>query len=169
MTKIKSPAPPGMTRTDAISEILKELRRSSLWMGAFAGSFILMYLGVVLIIKYVFIYFEGFVPDANKMLLRAPFYVVSAAAGAFFFYLKEKRYSPKKLEPLKRDLNELVRHLVNTVIFLIALSEIPLLCGFFLFFLGAMYVDFYVLAALTAALLYLSIPTAGFLESKISV
>ena len=151
-----------------MNEVLREFRKSSLWMGFFAGTFIFMYLGVVLIIKYAFIYFEGFIPGFSKTILRAVIYAVIAASVAFLFHLRKRRYSREALNLHKGDIHELVKHLVNTVIFLIALSEVPLISGFFLFFLGAMYYDFYFMAALTAALLYTSIPTVEFLEKRLS-
>lgn len=150
-----------------IRTALEDLRRSCIWMSFFAASFVLMYLGVVLLTKYRFVYFHGYLLEADPNLLRAVFYLLACASLWAGAVMKKKRASKERLSAALKDSSALLRHLLVTFIFAVALALVPLLSGFFLFFLGALYIDFYILAAISLALIYLSVPRVEFWESRI--
>lgn len=149
-------------------EVYVSLRRTSVMMAAFAGSFILVYGGVVALTKFVYIYFRGFIPDFNENVLRAVFYGLSIAAFAASRVLLKKRYQPDSLRGRMKDPDTLVRYLLMTPVIGMALAEAVLVCAFFLFFLSAMYLDFIILAALSAAMIYLSVPSVQSVEDSVS-
>ncbi len=148
-------------------EVYVSLRRTSVMMAAFAGSFILVYGGVVALTKFVYIYFRGFIPDFNENILRAIFYGLSIAAFAASRVLLKKRYLPDSLRGRMKDPDSLVRHLLMTPVIGMALGEAVLVSAFFLFFLSAMYLDFIILALLSAAMIYMSVPDIKFLEDSV--
>jgi len=80
------------------NEIYATLRRTCVMMAVFAGSFILVYGGVVALTKFVYIYFRGFIPDFNENILRAIFYALSIGSFAASRFLYKKRYSPEGLK-----------------------------------------------------------------------
>lgn len=149
-------------------EIYVSLRRTCMMMAIFAGSFILVYGGVVALTKFVYIYFRGFIPDFNENILRAIFYALSIVSFAASRFLYKKRYSPEGLKARLKDPDALVRHLLMTPVIGMALAEAVLISAFFLFFLSAMYVDFIILAILSAVMIITSIPGVQFLESRVS-
>jgi len=148
-------------------EVYVSLRRTSVMMALFAGSFILVYGGVVALTKFVYIYFRGFIPEFNENVLRAVFYGLSIASFAASRALLKRRYLPEALRGRLNDPDALVRHLLMTPVIGMALAEAVLIFAFFLFFLSAMYLDFIVLAALSAAMIYMSVPAAQFLEESV--
>lgn len=147
--------------------IIKELRKTSVWMVFFAGFFVLMYAGVVLLTNSQFIYFKGYLPDTDKTVLRAIFYGLTAVSAYIFIRLRKKRYSKETLNAFSGSLDDLMRHLVLTVAFSVSLAEAPLISGFFLFFLGAMYLDFFILAAVAVAFIIISVPGVKFLSDRL--
>jgi hypothetical protein len=149
-------------------EIYVSLRRTCMMMAIFAGSFILVYGGVVALTKFVYIYFRGFIPDFNENILRAIFYALSIGSFAASRFLYRKRYSPEGLKARLKDPDALVRHLLMTPVIGMALAEAVLISAFFLFFLSAMYVDFIILAILSAVMIITSIPGVQFLESRVN-
>ncbi len=150
-----------------IRTALEDLRRSCIWMSFFAVSFVFMYLGVVLLTKYRFTYFQGYLLEADPSMLRLIFYLVAGASVWAGISVKKKRASMERLTAALREPSALLRHLLVTFIFAVSLALVPLLSGFFLFFLGAMYLDFYVLAVLSLVLIYLSVPRVEFWEERI--
>lgn len=148
-------------------ELLQDLRKSSTYVAFFASSFVLMYFGVVMLSKFSYSYFEGFLPELNEWALRAVFYGLSILSVIGLSLFKKNRYSKKALAKVVGDPAELIKHLFITVIIAISISEVPLLCGFALFFLSVMYVDFYILSALTVLLIFLNIPGIDGMEKKI--
>jgi len=147
--------------------IIKELRKTSIWMVFFASFFVLMYAGVVLLTNSQYIYFKGYLPDTDKTVLRAIFYGLTAVSVYIFIRLRKKRYSKETLNAFSGSLDDLMRHLVLTVAFSISLAEAPLISGFFLFFLGAMYLDFFILAAVAVAFIIISVPGVKFLSDRL--
>lgn len=149
-------------------EIYVSLRRTCIMMAVFAGSFILVYGGVVALTKFVYIYFRGFIPDFNENILRAVFYGTSIASFAAFRILLRKRYSPVGLRSRLKDPDSLLRYLLMTPIIGMALGEAVLISAFFLFFLSAMYIDFIILAFLSSLMIAMSVPGVQFLENKVN-
>lgn len=147
--------------------IIKELRKTSIWMVFFAGFFVLMYTGVVLLTSTQYIYFKGYLPDTDKTVLRAVFYGFTAVSVYVFVRLRKKRYSKEALNAFSTSIDDLMRHLVLTVAFSMSLAEVPLICGFFLFFLGAMYLDFFILASVAVAFIIRSVPGVKFLSGRL--
>lgn len=148
-------------------EFLSGLRRSSIMVAVFAAFFIFMYAGVVVLLKYQYIYFRGFSPDVNEHLLRGVFYGLSAVAIGASAVISKRRYSVEALRPKASEPDTLMRHLVMTPVISMLLAESVLIFGFFLFFLSAMYVDFFILAAVSFALIIWSVPSVDFLEESI--
>lgn len=151
-----------------IRAALEDLRRSCIWMSFFAASFVFMYLGVVLLTRFRFTYFQGYLLEADPGLLRAVFYLLAGASVWLGVYMKRKRASRERLTAALMEPSSLLRHLLVTFIFAVALALVPLLSGFFLFFLGAMFIDFYLLAALSLVLIYMSVPRVEFWEERIT-
>lgn len=149
-------------------EIYESLRRTCIMMAVFAGSFILVYGGVVALTKFVYIYFRGFIPDFNENILRAIFYGTSIASLAAFRIILKKRYSPESLGSRLKDPDGLLRHLLMTPVIGMAMAEAVLISAFFLFFLSAMYIDFIILAILASVMIIMSIPGVKFLENKVN-
>lgn len=149
-------------------EIYVSLRRTCIMMAIFAGSFILVYGGVVALTKFVYIYFRGFIPDFNENILRAIFYSISVASFIAFRVLFKKRYSPVGLGSRLKEPDSLLRYLLMTPVIGMALAEAVLISAFFLFFLSAMYIDFIILAALSSVMIFMSIPGVEFLENKVN-
>ncbi|MBI2400437.1 MAG: hypothetical protein HYV23_05185 [Deltaproteobacteria bacterium] len=149
-------------------EIYVSLRRTCIMMAIFAGSFILVYGGVVALTKFVYIYFRGFIPDFNENILRAVFYAISIASFIAFRILSRKRYSPVSLGSRLKDPDGLLRYLLMTPVIGMALAEAVLISAFFLFFLSAMYIDFIILALLSSVMIFMSIPGVQFLENKLN-
>lgn len=149
------------------TEIYATLRRTCVMMAIFAGSFILVYGGVVALTKFVYIYFRGFIPDFNENILRVIFYGISAASFLLSRAIAKKRYSPGALKPKLSDPDTLVRYLLLTPVLGMAFAEAVLVCAFFLFFLSAMYVDFIILAVFSAYIIISSVPSARFLEGRV--
>lgn len=147
--------------------VIKEVRKTSLWIAFFAGFFIIMYTGVVLLVKSKFIYFKGYVPGADKMILRAIFYGFAAVSVYVFVWLQKKRYSKATLKALTVSIDDLMKHLILSVAFSVSLAEVPLISGFFLFFLGAMYADFFILAAVAVIFVLMGIPGTKFLSERL--
>lgn len=145
-------------------EFLSGLRRSSVTVAVFAASFVFMYAGVVVLLKYLYVYFRGFSPDLSEHLLRGVFYGLSAAAIGASAVISKRRYSAEALRDKIDEADSLVRHLVLTPVISMLFAEAVLIFGFFLFFLSAMYVDFFMLAAISFALIIWSVPSVGFLE-----
>lgn len=135
------------------------MRRTSIVMAVFAASFILMYAGVVLLIKFLYVYFRGFIPEFNGHLLRGIFYGLSALTIALSAAVSKKRYSPEGLRPRFTDIDALLKHLLLTPVISMAFAEAVLIYGFFLFFLRAMYLDFFVLATVSLAMIVWSVPS----------
>lgn len=148
-------------------EVYESLRRTSIMMAVFAGSFILVYGGVVALTKFVYIYFRGFIPDFNENILRAVFYSVSITSFFASRTLYRKRYSPESLRGRMKDPDSLVRHLLMTPVLGMALAEAVLISAFFLFFLSAMYIDFIILAILSSVMIIMSVPGVQFLENRV--
>lgn len=134
-------------------DIFSELRRASLWIALFAAFFVVMYSSVVLLTYYAYPTFIGYLPDTSKHTLRVIFYPLAAASAWFISGFKKKRFSPDKLAAISEDPSELVRHIIITVVVLISLAEVPLICGFLIFFLGNLYQDFVILAVATLFLI----------------
>lgn len=130
----------------------------------FAASFVFMYAGVVVLLKYLYIYFRGFSPDLSEHLLRGIFYGLSAVAIGASAAVSKRRYSSEALRSIVCEPDALVRHLVLTPVISMLLAEAVLIFGFFLFFLSAMYVDFFILASISFALILWSIPSISYLE-----
>lgn len=149
-------------------EIYESLRRTNIMMAVFAGSFILVYGGVVALTKFVYIYFRGFIPDFNENILRAVFYAISIASFAAFRIVLKRRYSPVGLGNRLKDPDGLLRYLLMTPVIGMALGEAVLISAFFLFFLSAMYIDFIILALLSSVMIFMSIPGVQFLENKVN-
>jgi hypothetical protein len=149
-------------------EIYVSLRRTCIMMAVFAGSFILVYGGVVALTKFVYIYFRGFIPDFNENILRAIFYGASIASLAAFRVILRKRYSPAGLGSRLKDPDSLLRYLLMTPVIGMALGEAVLISAFFLFFLSAMYIDFIILALLSSVMIFMSVPGVQFLENKVN-
>jgi len=147
------------------SEIIKGIRRSIMLVGVFAAAFVLMYAGVVILTKFLYIYFRGFIPDFSETLLRAVFYGLSAASIAAAVAISKARYAHDKLRARASDAEVLLRHLLITPVITMAFAEAVLIFGFFLFFLSAMYVDFFIHAAFSIVLIAWSIPSESRLES----
>ena len=148
-------------------EIYVSLRRTCIMMAVFAGSFILVYGGVVALTKFVYIYFRGFIPDFNENILRAIFYGASIASLVAFRIILKKRYSPVGLRSRLKDPDSLLRYLLMTPVIGMALAEAVLISAFFLFFLSAMYIDFIILALLSSVMIVMSVPGVQFLENKV--
>lgn len=149
-------------------QILAGLRKSCITMALFAGSFVLVYSGVVALTKFVYIYFRGFIPEFNEQVLRAVFYALSAGAYLLSAWLRRRRYSPGSLKAHIADPDSMIRHLLLTAVIGMAMAEAVLICGFFLFFLSAMYVDYVILALLSSWMLFESVPKVSFLEEALS-
>lgn len=145
-------------------DIIKDIRRSIMLIAVFAAAFVLMYAGVVILTKFLYIYFRGFIPDFNENMLRAVFYGLSAIAIAAAVLISKARYAPENLRPKASDAEALLRHLLITPVITMASAEAVLIFGFFLFFLSAMYADFFVLAAVSLGLIVWSVPSAAFIE-----
>jgi len=128
-------------------EIIKGIRRSVTLLAVFAAAFVLMYSGVVILVKFLYIYFQGFIPDFNENILRAVFYGLSALSVAAAALISKARYSPEKVRNRAVDAEALLRYLLITPVISMAFAEAVLIFGFFLFFLSALYVDFFALAA----------------------
>lgn len=150
-----------------IRTALEDLRRSCVWMSFFAASFVFMYLGVVLLTKFRFVYFQGYLLEADPNLLRVVFYLLAVASVFAGVFMRKKRASKERLSAALKDSSALIKHLLVTFILAVALALIPLLSGFFLFFLGALYTDFYLLAAASLVLIYMSVPRIDFWEARI--
>ncbi len=150
------------TRMD--KEIIQGIRRSIILIGVFAAAFVLMYAGVVVLIKFLYIYFRGFIPDFSENVLRAVFYGLSAASIAAAVAISKARYAPEKVRSKASDAEALLRHILITPVISMALAEAVLIFGFCLFFLSAMYVDFYIHALLSLGLIAWSVPSEAFLE-----
>lgn len=148
-------------------ETLEDIRKTCIWISLLAASFALMYFGVVLIIKYTYIYFRGFTPAADKLLLRVVFFGISAASVLFMRVFSKKRYSKERLKKSLSDPDDFVRSVIMTAGVAIFIGEVPLICGFFLFFLRAMYFDFYILAVVSVIAVLSNIPSVSFLQEKI--
>lgn len=148
-------------------EVLVNLRRSLILMGVFAASFVLVYTGVVALTKFVYIYFRGFIPEYNENILRVIFYSAALAALGLSFYISGRRYSPGALKPRMGDPETLVRHLLITPVIAMAFAEAVLICGFFLFFLSAMYADYFILCAASLAMIVRSVPKVDFLDEML--
>jgi hypothetical protein len=118
-----------------IRTALEDLRRSCIWMSFFAASFVFMYLGVVLLTKFRFTYFQGYLLEADPGMLRAVFYLLAGASVWLGVYMKKKRASRERLAAALKEPSSLLRYLLVTFIFAVALALVPLLSGFFLFFL----------------------------------
>lgn len=147
--------------------IIKELRKTSVWMGFFAGFFVLMYTGVVLLTSSQYIYFKGYLPDTDKTVLRVIFYGLTAVSVYIFIWLRKKRYSKETLNAFAGSIDDLMRHLILSAAFSLSMAEAPLISGFFLFFLGAMYLDFFILTAVAVAFIVKSIPGRKFLSERL--
>lgn len=147
-------------------EIATNLRRSSMMIALFAASFIAMYVGVALLTRYLYIYFKGFIPDVSELLLRVIFYGLSIGLALLSAYVARRRYSARALAGLA-DIDALARHLLLTPVISMAFAEAVLISGFFLFFLSAMYVDFFLLAAAALAMIVASVPSESFLEERL--
>ena len=147
-------------------EFLISFRRTCIMIAVFAGSFIAVYAGVVALTKFVYVYFRGFIPEFNENILRVIFYALALCSFAAFRVIFKKRYSAKSLGARLKDPDGLVRYLLMTHVIGMALAESVLICAFFLFFLSAMYVDFIILSLLSAAIIFMSVPSVEFLESK---
>lgn len=148
-------------------EFLISFRRTCIMIAVLAGSFIAVYAGVVALTKFVYVYFRGFIPEFNENILRVIFYALAFCSFAAFRVVFKKRYSAEKLGARLKDPDGLVRYLLMTHVIGMALAESVLICAFFLFFLSAMYVDFTILALLSGAIIFMSVPGVDFLESKI--
>lgn len=149
-------------------EFLSDLRRSSVMVAVFAALFVFMYAGVVLLLKYLYIYFRGFSPEASEHLLRGIFYGLSAAAIGASAAISNRRYSKEALRALVGDADALMRHLVLTPVISMLFAEAVLIFGFCLFFLKAMYLDFLILASISLGLIIWSIPTMDFLRETVN-
>ncbi|MBZ0219492.1 MAG: hypothetical protein K8I01_03550 [Candidatus Methylomirabilis sp.] len=148
-------------------EFLSGLRRSSVMVAVFAASFVFMYAGVVVLLKYLYIYFRGFSPGMSEHLLRGIFYGLSAVAIGASASISRRRYSKEALKARVNEADSLMRHLVLTPVISMLFAEAVLIFGFFLFFLSAMYVDFFLLAAISLSLIIWSIPSIDFLEEAL--
>lgn len=146
---------------------LGDLRKTCVWMAFFAASFVFMYLGIVLLTKFLFLYFRGFIPDFSPYIIRAVFYPMAALSVWASFYVKKRRYSVERLKVALKKPEEIIKYLLITFIILVSLAEAPLICGFFLFFLGAMFLDFYILAAASLVMVFLCVPDVEMLEQRI--
>lgn len=151
-----------------LRKALDDLRKSCFWMSVFASFFVFMYLGVVLLTKFMFVYFSGFVPDIDPNIFRALFYPLAALSVWAAFFIKKRRDSVERLKAaIAKKPDEVIKYLLITFIISVTLAFSPLICGFFMFFLGAMFIDFYILAAVSLALVFTSIPKPDFLEERI--
>ena len=148
------------------NELLRQLRKSCVWIASFAAMFVLMYFTLVMLLKYSLLSFAGLVPDVNKNLLRLVFYGLSATCAVGLVFYKKRRYSKAKC-PVSGDGRALARHIFNTFVLATAIAQGPAICGFFLVFLGELYFDFYLLSVFSLVLIYTNIPTERFLEKQI--
>lgn len=149
-------------------EIFDQIRKSCIWMGAFAASFVAMYVGIVAFISFQFRFFGGYAPDIGHLALRTAAYGAAAAAIAVLFYLKRKRNLESASRRTAQNFYEDIKFFVNTVVLSLALSEVPLICGFFMFFLGGLYWDFFALAALSLILIIANVPGSGFISKSLN-
>lgn len=143
------------------------IRKSSIWMGGFATAFVVMYSGIVLSSWFFYRFFMGFTPGADRNLLRLVFYGISVLAAVIIFYIRKKRTSAVELKKAATDEHALIKHIFATLAISFSVSEAPLIAGFFLFFLSAMYMDFFVLAALSIILIFLNIQKVEFWEERL--
>ena len=149
-------------------EIFGQIRKSCIWMGAFAASFVAMYVGIVAFISFQFKYFGGYAPDIDHLVLRAAAYGAAVVAVALLFYTKRKRNLESASRRAAQNFYEDIKFFINTVILSMALSEVPLICGFFMFFLGGLYWDFFALAAISILLVILNMPTRGLISKTLT-
>jgi len=149
-------------------DFIVSFRRTCVMIAVFAASFILVYAGVVALTKFVYVYFRGFIPEFSENALRAIFYPVAVASFAFSRAVYKRRYSPEAISARSSTPDLLVKHLLMTHVIGMALAELVLICAFFLFFLSAMYLDFIVLALLSAVTIVMGVPSVEFLDSKLS-
>lgn len=148
-------------------EILVEMRKSCMIMAGLAMFFVFIYVGVSLIVKLQYDYFEGFVPSMSANLFRAVFYGISIISIVLLESFKKRRLAPEKIRKASSDPGELVRLFVITAAFAISIAEVPLICGFLLFFFKALYTDLYILSAVTAVLIIINVPSVSFWERKL--
>jgi len=148
--------------------IINEIRKTSVWMVFFAGFFIVMYTGVVLLTSTQYIYFKGYFKGADKAVLRIIFYGITALSIYAYARLQKKRYSKETLSSFSGSIDDLMRHLVLTVAFSLSLAVVPLVSGFLLFFFGAMYTDYFILAALAVFFVVKGVPGRKFLSGRLS-
>ncbi|TAN59570.1 hypothetical protein EPN18_10280 [bacterium] len=156
-----------MESTEMTAEIVKEIRKTCVFIGVFSAVFVLMYIGVVLIIKNTFIFFIGLMPSMDKTLLRLIFYVLSASLMGVLFFIRRRRFSSKSLSAKSNDVISLIKYVMNTVIWSMALALGPAISGFFIFALGNLLYDFLVLSAISFIAIYINVPAKAWLELKL--
>lgn len=149
-------------------EILREIRKTCVLIGVFTAVFVFMYLGVALIIKSAFIFFVGFMPYLDKLLLRLIFYATAGLSVLGLYLFRRRRYSEQALANKRQDIVSLIKHVMNTVIWSMSLSLGPAISGFFIFALGNLLLDFIILAVVSLALIYLNLPSKKWLEQSIA-
>lgn len=150
------------------TEVLIQFRKTCIWIAAFAAMFVMMCFILAMLVKFTLFSFDGFLPDVDKNIIRLAFYGLSAACLAGLVYYKKKRYSRAALNPISRNGYDLIKHMLNTFMAAMAISEGPAVCGLLMVFIAKLYLDFYLLSTLTLALIFTGIPTVKLLEKRLT-
>ncbi len=148
-------------------ELLESTRKSCVWMALFMLGIVVVYLGVVMLGRNVYIYFKGYAGEGYREWLRVLFYGIAMADVVFLYWIKGRRLDKERLARFIDDQYELIRYLLNTTMLTYALAEVPAICGLLLFFFGKYFGDFCVLALTSVALVLLNIPSVRGWEERI--
>jgi hypothetical protein len=115
---------------------------------------LVIYLGLVEILRAVYRPFRGFVTLANIHQLR---YAIFGAAAAVIFLIRVLR--PRLLRKIPgEDAKATIHRLQRAAIVTMILGEIPGILGLGLFLLGGFNIDFYVLVFASILLVFMYFP-----------
>jgi hypothetical protein len=124
---------------------------------------ILVYWIVVQVIRRV-----GQIPRGRDIFgavdwMRYPMYVLGVAACVAVLVMRRRLFDPDvAIQRVRgRSLPEVLSTLSSNQVLVFAVGEVPVILGVALYFVGGYLLDFYILAALSAAALVLAFPSAA--------
>ncbi|HHL38968.1 MAG TPA: hypothetical protein ENJ37_00505 [Deltaproteobacteria bacterium] len=149
-------------------EYLEKTSKATRYFAAALVFVILIYLGLVMLGRNVYIYFKGYGGGVDPLFLRFVFYGAALSSAAVVEVYKKRQLSAARLAGLLDDQGAMVRHLLSTAFISLALSNIPAVCGLLIYFFGLLFGDFFVLAGFSLVLLAYNIPTVRYWERRIA-
>lgn len=139
-------------------ESLDDISRTCRWLAVFLIGFVGFYLGVVLILQNVYTRFSGLLPESSPWALRIILYTISILSIVIGETYRKKRFRDEALKKNAQDRDGFVKYILYASAVSMLFAEVSLLCGFFLFFLRAMYLDFYILAGAAVIFILRALP-----------